>query len=88
LDGAKARLVRLTEGKAQTLAEAPFASPAGAWHNLKLDTNGGKFTGFIDSEPVVEAPASGPTAGRIGLFSQGNRAHFDDVIAVEKTLKP
>jgi hypothetical protein len=73
-----------TKNETETLAEKPFASPAGAWHNLKLDASGGKFIGYIDSEPVIEVAASGPTAGKIGLFSQGNRAHFDDVLVVKK----
>ncbi len=84
MDGQKARIVRVGDGERQTLAEAPFASPAGAWHNLKLDLSGGKFVGYIDSDPVAEVAASGATAGRIGLFSQANRAKFDDVIVVQK----
>lgn len=74
-----------SEGGEKVLATAqvPEAGPR-RWHNVKLQFNGGRLTGFVDGKPVVAATDSSYGAGMAGVIAGAgsqkiSMPYFDNV---------
>lgn len=75
----KVEWVSRWKGQEKILASAPLAFEPGVWYALELRHAGGEAQALVDGRLVLRAPLEGPWEGRVGLFSEGTSAVFDDV---------
>lgn len=80
--GGTARLIEVSSGEREVLAEAPADLRPDWWYRLRADVSTGHARCFVNDRPVVEADLSPALRGRIGLLAAGaTGSRFDDVTA-------
>ena len=74
------KLIRVQDGKATTILQAPGAFLPRQWYRLSLRTSPGYVEAFIDGAPVFRARDNSFGQGGIGLLAQNiSSANFDDM---------
>ena len=72
-------LFRYAGGSRSTIKEGSTQVPSGQWQELKLEVEGNRFRGLLDSRVVVEATDDTFPAGGVGLWTKADSVTcFDD----------
>jgi len=75
-------VVRVVNGKEQVVTRAAVPGAAGQWYRLEVYARGHRVKALVDGAEVMDVRIPGQTAGRVGLYVQGNaKTLFDDVAA-------
>lgn len=77
--GGTASIVRVKDNARETLAQRPLQCQRDQWYRLGVCVSGGWISGMLDGRIVVEADDVVRGQGRVGLYADGARGHFDDV---------
>lgn len=80
-------LVRLVNGKLQTVCHSAGGLLPGQWYRLEVKAEGPWIGAFVDGEKVLAARDTTFTGGRIALRVEQGAARFDDVL-VEPAAAP
>jgi 3-keto-disaccharide hydrolase len=80
------RLYHVVAGRRVQFAGSNFKVTSGAWHELRVEAVGNKFTCYFDGMKKIEATdETFKEAGRIGLWTKADSVtYFDDFKAVVK----
>jgi len=80
------RLYHVVNGRRVQFAGANFKVSSGAWHELRVELNGNKFTCYFDGAKKIEASdETFKDAGKIGLWTKADSVtYFDDLTVTAK----
>jgi hypothetical protein len=69
-------------GRRSNLRDGNVQVPSGQWQELRLETQGNRFRGFLNGQQVVEATDDTFRSGSVGLWTKADSVTcFDDVSA-------
>jgi len=75
----KVELVRKSGRRERVLGESYVEGRTGNWYQFQASTVGGRIRAGIDNTVLFDVDDRGCIGGRIGLYSRGGVAAFDDV---------
>jgi hypothetical protein len=80
------RLYHVVNGRRKEFAGANFKVSSGAWHELRVEATGNKFTCYFDGAKKIEATDDTfKDAGKVGLWTKADSVtHFDDLRVTAK----
>ncbi len=80
------RLYHVVNGSRVQFAGANFKVSSGAWHELRVEAVGNKFTCYFDGAKKIEATDDTfKDAGKVGLWTKADSVtHFDDLRVTAK----
>jgi 3-keto-disaccharide hydrolase len=75
------RLYHVVNGSRKQFAGANFKVTSGAWHELRVEATGNKFTCYFDGTKKIEATDDTfKDAGKVGLWTKADSVtYFDDL---------
>jgi hypothetical protein len=77
------RFYKVTGGKREQLGGADLPVTANAWHDLRLDAQGDRFTVSFDGQELfTTVDASIATAGKVGLWTKADSVTRFDALNV------
>jgi len=76
----KLSIIRRTKTGDVELASAPVVCERQRWYKLGLRVTSGTIEALLDRKVVVSAPDSQLGNGSVGMYVEGGKAQFDDVV--------
>ena len=78
------RFYKVVGGRREQLAGADLPVKAGAWHTLRLEARGNRFTVSYDGRELFTATDAAITApGRVALWTKADSVTRFDALSVE-----
>jgi hypothetical protein len=74
------QLREVINGQVNLLDSAPLTVTTGTWYDLRLESVGNFFRGYVNGRLLLERTL-GTSTGRYGIITHRTRAEFDDFIA-------
>ena len=85
LSASKLELIRVLDGKPQTIAETAIPGQTDQWYLAEVSVLGKRIRAFIDRRKIFDVEDSYAIGGKVGLYSEGSLAGYFDDIAVLST---